>query len=307
MEPRRLVKAGSATHTVSLPKTWVERYKLQKGDTVYVGENPGGDLLISATHKATPVEEAKEISIPLDGKALDSLQREITSAYLNNYRTIHIIGETLGENAARVREMLHSFVALEVAEQTDKRITAKDFLDLKEIDVGKTLRRIDMIVRSMLQDSRATLAGSPPESLAVRDEDVNRQYFLLTRLLRSALRHPPTAEFFKMRNDKILSTWYMTVNLENIADDIKNMSALCKTLKGDEVKKANDAYAAVEQAYLDALKAYFTQDKALADTVGKRRLSIMGLAAMLPPGPAEALKAMVSNINNIARIVIDDE
>lgn len=301
---RRLVKAGQASHTISLPKDWLDKNSLKKGDLVYLHEKGDKELVITPESKADDPQPKKEITINVDNKDLSTIHREITSAYINNYNTVSLHGEEITQKTKDIRNMLHDFVALEVADQTAKTITAKDLLNLKEISIDKTVRRMDMLVRSMLQDSIDAIDKKElTQSVVVRDEEVNRAYFLLMRLLKSALNNKATAEHFQLTNDKVLTTYALTINLENFADAAKQLAEAEDFSKKKEKTKA--VFKQVEKAYLDAMKAYFTQDKKLADQVALGRRELMDQASELPPGSAELFKNMVTMANNVAKLVID--
>jgi phosphate uptake regulator len=303
---RRLVKAGQASHTISLPKEWLDRHKLKKGDLVYLYEKGDKELTITPESKADEVVPQKEITIPIDGKELSTIQREITSAYINNYNTIILNGQSITKQTKDIRKMLHDFVALEVADQTASSIIAKDLLNLKEISIDKTIRRMDMLVRSMIQDSIAALDNAElAQSVQVRDYEVNRAYFLLMRLLKSSLANKQIADFFQLSNEKVLSYYYLTINLENFADCAKHLSEyLAKEKKKDKVKQVLQG---VEKNYLEVMKSYFTRDKKLADGVALQREGLLNFASELPAGTAELFKTMVTLTNNVARLVMDEE
>ena len=210
--------------------------------------------------------------------------------------------------------MLHHFVALEVDEQTSSRISAKDLLNLKEISIEKTIRRMDMTLRSIIKDSIKEIGNKKiTESIEQRDDDVNRLYFLLFRLLKSALKSQKIARDLGITNNDILSVWYLTVNIENIADNAKTISALADKINDKALLR--EAYSEIEQAYADVMKSYYNKDKKLADDVAGKRIDIFTKTTKLliktPTAGAteviENLKAMTTNVCNIARIVIDAE
>lgn len=303
---RRLVKAGQASHTISLPKEWLDKHKLSKGDLVYLHERGEKELILTPENKPDEALPTKEITIQIDSKDLSTIGREITSAYINNYNTITLMGSSVTKHTKDIRKMLHDFVALEVAEQSASSIVAKDMLNLKEISIDKTLRRVDMILRSMLQDSVAAIDNPEmAQSVSERDYEVNRAYFLLMRLLKSSLQNKQVAEFFGLSNSKVLSYYYLTINLENFADHVKQLADYVAKEKKKE--KMKDSLQAVEKGYLDAMKAYFTRDKKLADSVALQREGLLKQASELPAGTAELLKSMVTLTNNVARLVIDEE
>ncbi|MDP4012205.1 MAG: AbrB/MazE/SpoVT family DNA-binding domain-containing protein [Candidatus Nanoarchaeia archaeon] len=312
MHVRRLVKAGQASHTVSLPKAWLDKNNLKKGDTVYLHEKSDREIIVTPEHKEQEIAQ-KEITITTDKKDIEHIQREITSAYINNYSAINIVGKDLNEKAKDVRKMLHDFVALEIAEQTSNKITAKDLLNWKEISIEKTLRRIDIIIRSMFEDTVKSIHGENLyQSIYFRDFDVNRLYFLMFRILKGALADVNIAAQFNVSNAEILSDWYLVLNLENVADNLKTTCKLFTEL-GDKITGLEEVYKVLQENYLGALKAYYDRNKDLAQQVASKRQEVIvkleeltkknkNINALMPN-----IKELETFISNIARIVIDRE
>ena len=303
---RRLVKAGPASHTVSLPKEWLEKNKLAKGSTIYVHEQSDNELLITPYLDAQPVVQ-KTVTINVDNKGLDTIQREITAAYVNNANSIDLLGESIAQNAKEIRRMLHDFVALEIAEQTATKITAKDLLNLQEISVDKSIKRMDIIIRTMIQDSLTTAAGKDlSESVSVRDDDVNRLYFLLVRLLKNAVNNPNTATQLEIAPDSILHQWMLVHYLEQLADAAKIACAACVDLGAKTRKQVQGLLAQLERDYRDVMKAVHEKDKALADEVARRRIKRQEVAASLEPELGQSCSTISSLLSDIARLVIDE-
>lgn len=303
MHIRNIVKAGEASFTVSLPKNWIEKNRLKKGDKIYVIEKNEQELLITPSiDNKSEAEEKKEITISVDGKELDSVQREITSAYLNNYSTIKITGNSLPGKTKSIREALHDFVALEISEQTGSTIIAKDLLNLKEISVDKTIKRMDMIIRTMLDDALKQ-ESELKETIHFRDYDVNRMYFLLVRLMKNAAGNKKTAQEFNLENEQILVYWYLTVNLENLADCIKTLTF--KKMSKKESGLVEKTLKDTTTTYEEVMNAFYKKDKKLADNVARKRKAMLEQVQKLPPGLMETMNSMITIINNIARIVMD--
>ncbi len=313
MHIRRLVKSGEASHTVSLPKQWIDENKLAKGDLIYIAETDDNELIVTSKPKENN-KEIREITITVDNKEMPTVQREITSAYINNYNTINIIGKELHKSAKDIRRILHDFVALEIAEQTSTKIVANDLLNVADLSIEKTIRRMDMIVRSILQDSISALDGQDlHESIVFRDYDVNRQYFLVYRIIKSALKDRNISKSFNINAVQAHALWYLAVNLENLADHSKNISEILtnnKMSKHDEIK---DIYKKMESAYLDVMKAYFNKDIALADSINTFRREFSDELDIFFKNNNKVeiaqivtnLKDMSTLISNISRIVMD--
>jgi phosphate uptake regulator len=303
---RRLVKAGVSSHTMALPKEWLERHKLGKGDSVIVIEKPEELLIIPSQRSVRPT--TTEITILVEGKRFDSIQREITAAYLNNYSLINLQGKSIAAMAKQLRETLHDFVGLEIVEQTGTRVVAKDLLNVEEISIDRTIRRMDMMLRSLLQDAiseEVTAEGSQ-----LRDQDINRLFFLCQRLLRRAVEDPAMAQRLGMNGRKTLLTWQIIHHIENIADGAARLPELLAPLGAGK----DEALALVKQSekfYLDAMKAYYDGNRELGDSVASQWKAVTDTQmALVQKYPASAglvwqLNSMASLTADIARTVID--
>ena len=312
MHTRRLVKAGQSSHTVSLPNEWVKKHSLKKGDIVYINES---DLDLLITPEPKEQSSRKDITINLDNKDISKIQREITSAYINNHSTITILGKDINKRSKEIRKILHDFVALEIAEQTSTRIVAKDLLNPKEISIEKTIRRMDMMIRSIMQDSISSIGDkSMYESITYRDFDINRLYFLMFRILKGALADIKIAQSYGIKNTQTLSLWYLVVNLENLADNLKNSCRLFESLKKIDPEGLKELLKELEHSYLDVIKAYYNKDKDLAHKVASGRNAVMEKCSdYYEKNRSKELFEIMGNfkelqtfICNIARIVIDD-
>ncbi len=312
---RKLVKAGAASFTVALPKDWITTNDLKKGDIIYVNKISNTELLVSTELKSDKSEK-REITLSLDYKRLDSLHRELTSAYINNYSTINIIGKELYKHVSEIRSFFSDFIAMEISEQTSSKIIAKDMLDLREVSIDKTIRRMDIIVRSIIKDlipSDKEMA----ESISFRDQDVNRLYFLLFKIIKTSLKQPDTAKIIGIENyADILSLWYLILNLENISDNAKEIYSISIDVKKEPFfKDLIPLYESIEKAYLEVMKSYYHNDKNLADDVASKRKSIfencIGISEKYNITSVtkitEDIKEIENHICNIARVVLDRE
>lgn len=290
MEPRKLVKAGASSLVVSLPKKWVSKKGLSTGDVVYISELNDGSIRLSAARTSQP--EERKATITTDGKSLQTLKREITSAYLNNFDTIDIIGEAIKAYHLELRKLVHDFVAFEITEQTATRITAKDLLNREEVSVDKTLRRMDMTVRSMLSDVFS-------EPISIRDHDVNRMYFLINKLLKHSVQDHAVAEQINVQPAEILATWDLCSALESIADDAVELAKVKKTRQLEEAMKL------LKEKHEMAIGAFFSRKLKDAEQVSLSREEVQDGLKKLPAGAKEMLSSIHNNIQKIARIAID--
>lgn len=312
---RKLVKAGAASYTLALPKEWILENSLNKGDILYIRKVSNSELLIS-TEAKTEKSSPREITINIENKNSGTLHRELTSAYINNYDTICITGENVYRHAAEIRKSLSDFVALEITEQTSSKIIAKDMLNIKEVSIEKTIRRMDNIVRSILNDIIASDIEMA-ESIGFRDQDINRLYFLLFKIIKTSLRQPDVAKLVGIDNyADILSLWYMTLNLESISDNALEIFSLSVGVKNEAYfNELSGLYKSLDKSFLEVMKSYHNKDKALADTVALGRSIIISRCSELSEKIdnnvvtklTENIKEIENCICNIARIVLNKE
>ncbi len=304
MHVRRIVKAGQSSYTISLPKDWIDKNKLKKGDPVYIKSKSDKELIISLEQSSSSLVSNKEVFIDVDKKNVSSIQREITSAYVNGGNSIVLSGDELASKSGELRRLIHDFVALEVTEQTSKRMIANNLLDLKEVSVDKTLRRMDMVIRSMLQDIPNVSSNvALKENISFMDQDVNRLYFLLFRLTKMGLRDHLVVNELNLSYHDLFESWNLCLNLENLSDILNNVCSLNAKPSSDFKK----VVSSLESCYLDAMKAYYNKDKTLADNVALKRNDVVRLIDSLPRDLIEPLKSALTSITNIARITIDRE
>lgn len=291
MNVRKLVKSGAASHTVSLPKTWIQKNKLKRGDLIYIEENNNNIIIYPKEHEKKETEK-KEITITTKNKDISTLRRETISAYINNYSIFTFIGEDLNKNIDSIKKILDNFLALEIVEQTGTKLVAKDFLNLEEFSLENTIRRMDMLTRSIIIDSKK--GSSESEALEKRDFEVDKLFFLMSRLIRSNLADPDSDK----NKVEALSTWWLAKNLESTADFAKKISK-------EFSKDIKDIYEEIEEYYKGCIKAYFKRDKELADKMIAARPELLDKCDKIKKPVKEQLKAMISSSRNVAKIILD--
>ncbi len=248
-----------------MPKSWVEKHNLKKGDTVSVEEG-SNELIFYAGEKETKREE-KSISINAEDKPLKRIKVEIVSAYLNNYNTIEIFSKTLDDDAPVIKGILRNLSGMEIIEQTGNRIVAKDLIDVSSISISNLIRRMDIITRSMIDDTILCIGGKcNPKSIEHRDTDVNRLYYLSFRVVKNAMEDPMLMKKLKTNPWKLLSDKMIMSRIEEIADRQKRVSRLIMEAEFEdknleEFKKINEE---IRERYNNVMKAYYNNDKEIA-------------------------------------------
>lgn len=267
---RKVISFGKNSHIITLPKEWVVKNKVSQGDVVSLKDN--GDGLIVQAHLQPVKSPEKYLTINVDGKGLKKIKAEIFSAYLCNASTMEIIGNGLSTLAEEIKGIIHSLAGLEVLEQTSTKLVAKDLINVQEISLKATIRRMDIITKSMIEDlflcaqSCGVEAKSPgplAENLEQRDKEVNRLYYLALRVISGALNEPSSMQELKLTPLALHHCYLIIVRLERIADQAKGIVADLPVacFSGRAKQDFLELLKLLFERYNDTLKAYYTGNR----------------------------------------------
>src|SRR5919198_2607307 len=224
---RRLQKIGSSV-LISLPSEWVKNNNLQKGNMVVIEVNR--DNSISLFPSDLNNGNVEEVSIPYSPTAMDSLVNQIYGAYLLGYNIIRIKGKSQisFDNRELIKYAMQKLVGLEIIDEDGFNITSQFLLDANALDAEKILRRMSSIIAGMHRDTLDGLRTKEPgiEKLIMsRDDEVDRQYFLLVRLIRSAMVDQKLASKLNLSNIDILDYRIAANHLESAGDYIADFAS----------------------------------------------------------------------------------
>ena len=314
MEVRRIIKFGSSSFVVSLPKNWVNKNKLSKGDLLYFNENGNNELVVSP-RDADKTKKSKKISIDVTNKPLETIRREIMSAYIHNHDIIRITGE-LAPIRQDIDNMMHSLLALEIMEDTPNKLVIKDFLNVEDITLSDIIRRMDVMVRVMLDDVDTSFNKNMYDKLLQMDKSINKLSFLTFRVIRKGLEDPETLKSLKVESAaELLDYWLIAYNLETLADESKRVSRFLKNnnFSKEESEQFRKIFENVRQDYTKIMKSWYSRDinaaHELASCVSNRLAdwdSIFKNSEKKIVGPlVERFKTIDGKMRNIARIIVD--
>ncbi|HZX44116.1 MAG TPA: phosphate uptake regulator PhoU [Candidatus Nanoarchaeia archaeon] len=265
MDARKIISFGKNSSIVSLPKQWLIKHKLKKGDILNVYESKDG-LMLRASNSAIK-DEPKTACISADHKSLFRLKTEIVSAYLDNFNIIEVYSPELKKAAVEIKKIIHDLSGMEIINQTSTRIAAKDLMNISEISVETLIRRMDNIARSMMKDCLDCFKGNDQsDSLSQMDEEINRLCYLANRVIRGGLKDVRVANSLGVDNLKLHTDHTVTIKVESIADNVKRISRALKESKLNETWRVRlrEIFLDIEKGYLDVMKAYYTNDQSIA-------------------------------------------
>ncbi len=210
---------------VSLPKEWVDANNLEKRSQVEL-ETWEDSISISANKETRPTKELV-ISYPLPKE--ENIVADITGAYLLGYDVIQINSRTIipGEDREKIRNSMRRLVGMEIIEEEASKINMQFLLDATTLNPEKILKRMSSIALGMYDDASNGLVSddkSNLQTLSKRDVEVNRQYFLLVRLIRSTLVDKRLSSAYNLENIDVLDYRVAANLLENAGDSIVELA-----------------------------------------------------------------------------------
>ncbi|MBI3035140.1 phosphate uptake regulator PhoU [Candidatus Woesearchaeota archaeon] len=265
IDVRKLISFGKGSYIISMPKSWVDKNNLKKGDLISVSDD-GFELILSANQQEEK-PDAREIEIDAIGKKLELLKAEIVSSYLNGYDTINIVFEQNNREVPKIKDIIRNLSGLEIMEQTSTRIMAKNLININEISISNIIRRMDIITRAMMEDSIFCYRGQCNyDSIHNRDIDVNRLYFLGCRVIKNAMKNPRIAKSLGTEPWSLHSDTLIILRLEKIADRQKRIARyLCTAnLDRETLAELDKAHTDISESYNEIMKAYYSRDKEIA-------------------------------------------
>ena len=262
---RRLQRIGSST-MVSLPKEWVEANGLGKNDEVEV-EAARGSVTVQPGAGRRPSREIA-ISYPLPPD--ENIAADLTGAYLLGYDSIRIRGKgpiPAGERE-KIRASMRRLAGMEIVEEDTSEVSVQFMLDAAAVNPQKILRRMGRIVHGMYADTvsgmlAAAKRRSDLRGMADRDDEVDRQYFLIVRLIRGAVADRRMAGAFDLEAVDILDYRVAANLLEGAGDAVVELASAvyASSIAPARLGRLHAAASELDAAGWAAVEAFVENDR----------------------------------------------
>ena len=252
---------------VSLPKEWIDANNLSKSNQVEIETNQN-NLSIRTQLSKRPSKEV-EISYPLSEG--EGIVPTITGAYLLGFDIIKIVGKSSISINDResVRGSMRKLVGLEIIDEDATNISIQFLLDETSINPQNILKRMSSIALGMFNDVVLSIKNGDKtnlETIANRDAEINRQYFLLVRLIRSTIMDTRLADIFNLENIDILDYRIAANTLEIAGDTVVELSkSLIKSnISKVELKKLYDFAKDIDEIQIKSIDSFISNNRMLA-------------------------------------------
>ena len=266
----RKVQEVNGTYLISLPKSWVLRVGLGKGAVVTLKERQDGSILVSAGPEGPRVHENDATVVcPVKGLSVSDI---VTGLYLMGYDRVDIrwrTGNMPASDRESVRGLTRRLAGVEIIDEAKDRISLGCIIDPSSMKPKMILRRMGFLASNMVQDlSVAAKEGQGFEPVISSDDDLDRAYFLLVRLLRSGLRRPQLTESMELAPTDYLDYRLAAELIESIGDKISNSASEARTSPetAKSLRQLSQTLSAIGLTVIGAsVEAFISQDREKAD------------------------------------------
>jgi len=302
---------------VSLPSQWIKSNNLKKGSIVPVHINRDNSISIFASEDDT-ADKIKELTIPYPSVSMDMLVNQVYGGYLLGYYMIRIkaSSQISFEDADRIKRAIRKLVGLEIVDEDGFHISAQFLLDADTLDAEKILRRMSAIVagmcRDMLEAIRLKQNSGIRKVISGRDDEVDRQYFLLVRLIRSAMMDQKLAGKLNLSNIDILDYRIAANLLESAGDYIVDLANAIDLLRIKAVDEIVEAGILVEKMHEKSVAAFVNKNRSESNGVVKMydnfREVINSIKSSVDSNSLESTVAVLNliySMDKIARCWVD--
>jgi phosphate uptake regulator len=308
---------GGGTLLVSLPKDWARKNGVHKGSTLAVDELSGRKLIVRPIEDTG--EKPKEVTIEYPKDDLTHVLNDVTGAYLLGYDIIHIRGGRVvsREDREKLKATISRLIGLEIMYENSKTISMQFLLEPTGINPEKIARRMAGIIEGMLKDTAEAVVEGNDRLLTLvdeRDDEVDRLYFLLVRIVRTATMRLEVAESYGLAPVDVLDYRVLASFLESAGDSVAELSKHLLRQK-TMPSVAGEYTACIEQlirledlairSFLNRKSKkqhrFYEDVNTLADEVSERLAETARLSEAKQPAAMEVLGAL----ERVSRIFVD--
>lgn len=285
---RTLQQIGSSI-LISLPTEWVKKNFLTKGKTISIETNADNTISIYNIyendenkiefdynyHKDDSESKVNGVN-PIKNKSIQDIKillNKIYGAYLLGYDIINIKSkdQISFEDSETIKRAIRKLIGLEIVDENSYNINLQFLLDTKTLNIEKILKRMNSIISGMFKETIHSLDGKfDPDlkkKIASRDDEIDRQYFLLVRILRTSIMNKKLATTLNLTNIDMLDYRIAANYLETAGDLITELTSSLMEVKENtqmsELIKKTGCYLEEMQIYAIDAFTNSSRDKAI--------------------------------------------
>jgi len=280
---RKVQLTGKSTYIISLPRKWVNKVKLRKGENITIIEQNDKSLLLLPKGVKTKEENIEKTIYISSNDKTTSIIRKLISLYLVGYNTIQLKTKEERiplEKRHKVKEFIRRMlVGTEIIADSKNEMDLKVLLSYPELPVADALRRIFIIAVSMHKDAMAALRDlnyELAEEVIKTDDEVDRFSFYIIRQLKAAVDNERIIKEIGLHNARdCLGYRLITKSTERVADHASKMASnaltITKHLDDETLRVLEEMSLLSIKTFQDAISSLFSKNYSLADEVVERK------------------------------------
>lgn len=227
MEPRKIMALGKSSRVISLPKSWLKRNNLDRGDRVSLIIRRDGTMVVHPTLDAK--EDIRKIHINVEAdESLSSIIRRIIGAYLNGYTLIKLLSKkNFNVDQQKAIRRIASTLYMMIIESEASSIMLEALIDESRASLFSGVERMHLITYSMCRDILVSMKNwdeGLARSVISLEDDVDQLMYFLLRLIRGAAFSPSLANQLGIDPLDCLDFQTLVHRIERIADHITNIT-----------------------------------------------------------------------------------
>ncbi|MGN6821955.1 MAG: PhoU domain-containing protein [Candidatus Nitrosocosmicus sp.] len=255
---RTLQQIGSSI-LISLPSEWIRKNFLTKGKSINIETNNDNTISIYSSNQIDEIKIEFAYNInpfalniknnnnnsnegPNIGKSTEDISillNKIFGAYLLGYNIINIKSkEAISfEDSENIKKSIRKLIGLEIVDENNYNINLQFLLDAKTLNIEKILKMMNSIISGMFRETIYSIGSNfnrdLKKKIASRDDEIDRQYFLLVRLIRTAIMNKKLASVLNLSNIDMLDYRIAANFLETAGDLITELVSYLTEVKED--------------------------------------------------------------------------
>jgi len=259
MDTRKVQVTGGSTYTVSLPKDWATANDVEAGEVIEF--HAEADLLL--LRPQTDEEYTRGVLDITDLTDDHELTRAVMTMYVSGFDVITLETDRMTAQQRRtIRDATQGLVGLEVIEESSDKMVLQDLLDSSELSIQNAVTRMRLVSLAMLEDAVEALIADDDElaqDVIERDDDVDRLWYMTSRVFRTVLRNPTAASDIGFSRETCFDLQSSARQLERIADHATKIAGLALDVgeipenAAEPLRALHEEAATVPATAMDAL------------------------------------------------------
>lgn len=320
MDLRRIQITGGSSFMITLPKDWADSVGLKKNDTVGLQPQPDGSMVLYPGGEQSPSASSVKY-IDVDSITdRDFLYRMLVGAYIAGHDSIVLRSSTILSSmaASTASAFAQTAIGLEIMEENDDSIVINDLMDQGEMKPNKSIERMKVLVRNMLNDTMDGLESRDPsllEGMSDRDREVDRIDWLISRQVNIHQKDITISRRMGMNLCEISRCSGISRALERIGDHGVLLATNLKPLIDDPTKLDEEILSTGRKAIalvVDSVGTWSKKDMLAAneciergEELVARSKEISDSADELTGKPAMAAELIAGSVKRIAEYSMD--